>query len=102
MGENYEPYGKEWFVEMMKISKSKILELFREECMKNRDPKLERVIRDAVISYNEMFPSAPNDDCENELRERAKVANGWLKYHGFEEEKFFFDKPKECGVAVCD
>ena len=49
----------------------------------NYDPKLERIIRDAVISYNEMFPSAPNDDCENELRERAKVANGWLKDHGF-------------------
>lgn len=42
-----------------------------------------------------MFPSAPNDDCENELRERAKFANEWLKDHGFEEEKFFFDKPKE-------
>ena len=94
MDNNYEPYGKEWFAEMMKIGKSKIVELFREECVRNRDPKLERVIRDAVISYNEMFASAPNDDCENELRERAKVANGWLNDHGFEEEKFFFDKPK--------
>ena len=62
MDKNYEPYGKEWFVEMMKIGKSKIVELFREECVRNRDPKLERVIRDAVISYNEMFPYAPNDD----------------------------------------
>ena len=95
MDKNYEPYGKELFVEMMKIGKSKIVEWFREECVRNRNPKLERVIRDAVISYNEMFPYAHNDDCENELSERAKIANEWLKDHGFEEEKFFFDKPKE-------
>ena len=94
MDNNYNQYGKEWFAEMMKIRKSEIIEWFREERVRNRDPKLERVIRDAVISYNEMFASAPNDDCENELRERAKVANGWLKDHGFEKEKFFFDKPK--------
>ena len=94
MDNDYKPYGKEWFAEMMKIGKSKIVELFREECVRNRDPKLERVIRDAVISYNEMFASGPNDEWANELRERAKVANGWLNDHGFEEEKFFFDKPK--------
>lgn len=38
MDKNYEPYGKEWFVEMMKIGKSKIVEWFREECVRNRDP----------------------------------------------------------------
>ena len=42
------------------------------------DSKIERVIRDAVVDYNEMFPSAPNDDCERELRERAGRANAWL------------------------
>lgn len=77
-----------------KVEWRKVLE-GADECVKNRDPQLERIIRDAVISYNEMFPTAPNSDCENELRERAKVANGWLKDHGFNEETFFFDKPKE-------
>lgn len=51
---------------------------------------IERVIRDAIVDYNEMFPSCPNDDCERDLRERARIANEWLKSHGYEEEKFYF------------
>ena len=30
MDNDYKPYGKEWFAEMMKICKSKIVELFRD------------------------------------------------------------------------
>ena len=55
------------------------------------DSKIERVIRDAVVNYNEMFPSAPNDDCERELRERASWANAWLTAHGFAPEQFRYD-----------
>ena len=55
------------------------------------DSKIERVIRDAVVDYNEMFPSAPNDGCERELRERAGRANAWLTAHGFAPEPFRYD-----------
>ena len=55
------------------------------------DSKIERVIRDAVVNYNEMFSSAPNDGCERELRERAGWANAWLTAHGFAPEPFHYD-----------
>ena len=58
------------------------------------DSKIERVVRDAVQSYNEMFQSAPNDDCERELRERASWANAWLTAHGYEPEPFRYDAEK--------
>lgn len=58
------------------------------------DP-IERVIRDAVIDYNESFASAPNDDCERELRERAKAANDWLVAHGYKPEPFDHEEPKK-------
>lgn len=53
---------------------------------------IERVVRDAICSYEEFYPSAPNDDCERELRERADVANKWLVEHSFEPEKFTWSK----------
>lgn len=55
-----------------------------------------RVVRDSVISYNEMFPVAPNDDAEQELRERAKIANDWLEFYGFDKEPFdYFEKEEQ-------
>lgn len=42
---------------------------------KEEASSLERIVRDAIIDYNGMYPSAPNDDCERELRERAATAN---------------------------
>lgn len=54
-----------------------------------------RVVRDAVISYNEMFPVAPNDDAERELRERARIANDWLEFYGFDKEPFDYYEKKE-------
>ena len=47
---------------------------------------MERIIRDAIIGYVEDYSLAPNDDVERELKERATVANEWLKQHGFAEE----------------
>lgn len=55
--------------------------------------EIERIVRDAIIDYNGMYPSAPNDDCERELRERAATANAWLKRHGFDEEPFHYPSP---------
>ena len=55
------------------------------------DAPIERVIRDAVVNYNEMFPYAKNDDCERELRKRAGLANAWLTAHGFAPEPFHYD-----------
>ena len=50
------------------------------------DEMLERLVRDAIISYQEMYPRAPNDDCERELKERAEAGNRWLEAHGLNPE----------------
>ena len=47
---------------------------------------LQRIVRDAIIDYSEQYVNAPNDDVERELKERAAIANNWLKQNGFEEE----------------
>jgi len=47
---------------------------------------LQRIVRDAIISYSELYDTAPNDDAERELMERVAIANNWLKQNGFEEE----------------
>ena len=59
---------------------------------KREAQSIERIVRDAIIDYNEMYPSAPNDEAERDLRERAARANAWLKQHGFEEEPFHWSK----------
>lgn len=50
------------------------------------DEMLERLVRDAIISYQEMYPRAPNDECERELKERAEAGNRWLEAHGLKPE----------------
>lgn len=57
--------------------------------------KIERIVRDAIVDYNEMFPSAPNSDAEEELRQRARVAQEWLADNGFKEEPFYYFEKKE-------
>lgn len=47
---------------------------------------IERIVRDAIISYTEQYVTAPNDDVEREIQHRAEVANEWLSQHGFAEE----------------
>lgn len=63
-----------------------------EAAMKREADSIERIVRDAIIDYIGLYPSAPNDDAERELRERAAIANAWLKQHGFEEEPFHWSK----------
>ena len=60
--------------------------------LKEENAAIERIVRDAICSYQESFPSAPNDDCEREIIERAEKANKWLVDHGFEPEKFTWSK----------
>jgi len=62
---------------------------------KELDAGLERVVRDAVVDYNELFASAPNSDAEEELRKRAEVANKWLEAHHYKPEPFNGEKGKE-------
>ena len=59
---------------------------------KREAQSIERIVRDAIIDYNGMYPSAPNDEAERDLRERAARANAWLKQHGFEEEPVIWSK----------
>ena len=63
-----------------------------EKAKKREAQSIERIVRDAIIDYNGMYPSAPNDEAERDLRERAARANAWLKQHGFEEEPFHWSK----------
>ena len=53
---------------------------------------IERVVRDAIIDYQEMFAHAPNDDAERDLVARAERGNAWLVAHGYEPEKTIWDK----------
>ena len=65
----------------------------RIEATAKRDAdSIERLVRDAIIDYQEMFAHAPNDDAERELVERAKRGNAWLVAHGYEPEKTIWDK----------
>ena len=54
--------------------------------------KIERIVRDAIINYQNMYPSAPNDDAEAELKQRAETANAWLVSHGFKPEEVTWSK----------
>lgn len=65
-----------------------------ENASKNEAKRIERIVRDAIINYQEMFAHAPNDDTERELKERAIVANEWLVSHGFPPEKIIWYKEK--------
>ena len=56
------------------------------------DKPMERIVRDAILSYEELYKEAPNDDAELEIRKRCEIAQGWLVAHGLEREKVSFDK----------
>lgn len=56
---------------------------------------IEQIVRDAIVSYQEMFPHAPNDDAERELIERAKRGNDWLVRHGYAQENCVWNKEEE-------
>lgn len=61
-------------------------------CLNEENESIERIVRDAICSYQESFPRAPNDDCERELIERADKANKWLVEHGFAPERLMFSR----------
>lgn len=63
-----------------------------ETAQKRESEAIERIVRDAIISYLELFPSAPNDDAEAELKQRAETANAWLVSHGFKPEAVIWSK----------
>lgn len=54
--------------------------------------KIERIVRDAIIGYVDMFPSVPNEEAEAELKQRAETANAWLVSHGFKPEEVTWSK----------
>lgn len=63
-----------------------------ETAQKRESATIERIVRDAIITYQGMFPSAPNDDAEAELKQRAETANAWLVSHGFKPEELTWSK----------
>ena len=56
---------------------------------------IRRAVQDAIVGYQELYPAAPNDESENELKERAKIANDWLESHGWPREPVTWRKEKE-------
>lgn len=66
-----------------------------ENASKNEAKRIERIVRDAIIGYQDLYANAQNDDTERELKERAAVANEWLVSHGFPPEKTIWDKEAE-------
>lgn len=65
----------------------------RLEAAQRRDcASIERIVRDAILGYGEMFRIAPNDESEAELKARAETANTWLERHGFAREKITWIK----------
>ena len=65
----------------------------RIEAAEKRDAaSIERLVRDAIIDYQEMYPRAPNDEAERDLIDRANRGNAWLVSHGYEPEKTIWDK----------
>ena len=56
------------------------------EAAQREAASIERVVRDAIIDYQEMYAHAPNDMAEIDLLERARRGNDWLTAHGYEPE----------------
>ena len=56
------------------------------------EEQMERIVRDAILSYEQLYKDAPNDDSEREIRERCAIANGWLVSNGFARQAVSFDK----------
>lgn len=63
-----------------------------EAAVRREAANIERLVRDAIVGYQEAYASAPNDDCEREMKERAKIGNDWLAEHGFEPEAVNWSK----------
>ena len=56
------------------------------------EEQMERIVRDAILSYEQLYKDAPNDDSKREIIERCAIANGWLVSNGFARQAVSFDK----------
>ena len=56
------------------------------------EEQMERIVRDAILSYEQLYKDAPNDDSEREIIERCAIATGWLVSNGFARQAVSFDK----------
>ena len=63
-----------------------------EAARKRESESIERIVRDAIIDYQDFYPHAPNDEAERDLIDRAKRGNSWLVAHGYEPEKIKWSK----------
>ena len=63
-----------------------------EAAWKREANSIERLVRDAIIDYQEMFAHAPNDDAERDLIDRAERGNAWLVANGYEPEQLSWSK----------
>ena len=63
-----------------------------EKAAKRESNSIERLVRDAIIDYQEMFAHAPNDDAERDLIDRAERGTAWLVAHGYEPEQLSWRK----------
>lgn len=60
--------------------------------LKEENASIERIVRDAIIDYQEMYGHAPNDEAERDIMNRAENANKWLVDHDFEIEPLLWSK----------
>lgn len=77
-------------VEMLKDDADRLEAAQRRDCA-----SIERIVRDAILGYGEMFRIAPNDESEAELKARAETANIWLERHGFTREEITWTKEED-------
>ena len=56
------------------------------------EEQMERIVRAAILSYEQLYKDAPNDDSEREIIGRCAIANGWLVSNGFARQAVSFDK----------
>lgn len=80
-------YSTDDAAEMMREFAWRIDAAQRRDCA-----SIERIVRDAMLGYGEMFRIAPNDESEAELKTRAETANTWLERHGFAREEIRWTK----------
>ena len=94
-GEDWDerPFTESDLESALDLAETKRKEADRLEAALRRDcASIERIVRDAILGYGEMFSTAPNDESEAELKARAETANIWLERHGFTREEITWTK----------
>lgn len=80
-------HGISWSAKVLGVTAEMLEIRYRREAK-----EMERIVRDAIVGYLDMYPRVPNDEAGQELKERAEKANGWLRSHGFEPEPLTWSK----------